>query len=186
MNDYTFPWIPLISKSPEGRAVRQSTFHAFTHRGSLLDAVSSKLDSSFCLVFVAISEQTIFLFFFLKVARQHRCLNICRYIGLTDKYCICELNQYKYKYWDSSPVQCLPFLFCLLCFSYLHLVPVYYLNPLKSLTLQESFNNGLSIQWKGCAPLPLRRFSYPSYHACNGINSAIQCLHKGLGWTSFL
>ena len=68
MNDYTFPWIPLISKSPEGRAVRQSTFHAFTHRGSLLVAVSSKLDSSFCLVFVcnlplvAMSEQTICFF----------------------------------------------------------------------------------------------------------------------------
>ena len=52
MNDYTFPWIPLISKSPEGWAVHQSTFHAFTHSGSLLVAVSSKLDSSFCLVFV--------------------------------------------------------------------------------------------------------------------------------------
>ena len=52
MNDYTFPWIPLISKSPEGWAVHQSTFHAFTHSGSLLVAVSSKLDSSFCLVIV--------------------------------------------------------------------------------------------------------------------------------------
>ena len=50
MNDYTFPWIPLISKSPRGWAVQQNTFHAFTLRGSVLVAVSIKLDSSFCLV----------------------------------------------------------------------------------------------------------------------------------------
>ena len=74
MNHYTFPWIPLISKSPRGWAVHQSTFHAFTLRGSLLVAVSSKLDSSFCLVFVcnvqlvAMTERNFLVVSFLLVA----------------------------------------------------------------------------------------------------------------------
>ena len=32
------------------------------------------------------------------VFRQRCRLNICSYIGLIDKYCICQFNQYIYKY----------------------------------------------------------------------------------------
>ena len=38
------------------------------------------------------------------VTRQHRRLNICRCIGWNDKYSICQLNQYIYKYWDRGAV----------------------------------------------------------------------------------
>ena len=31
-------------------------------------------------------------------------LNICRYIGWIEKYCICQFNQYNYKYWDGSVI----------------------------------------------------------------------------------
>ena len=36
--------------------------------------------------------------------RQRCRLNICSYIGWIDKYCICQFNQYNYKYWDGSAV----------------------------------------------------------------------------------
>ena len=36
--------------------------------------------------------------------RQHWRLNICSYIGWIDKYCICQFNQYYYKYWCGSAV----------------------------------------------------------------------------------
>ena len=42
--------------------------------------------------------------FLLITTRQHLCLNICRYIGLIDKYCIYHFNQYIYKYWDGDAV----------------------------------------------------------------------------------
>ena len=35
---------------------------------------------------------------------QHCRLNICWYIGWIGKYCICQFNQYNYKYWDASAV----------------------------------------------------------------------------------
>ena len=35
---------------------------------------------------------------------QHCRLNICSYIRWIDKYCICQYNQYNYKYWDASAV----------------------------------------------------------------------------------
>ena len=38
--------------------------------------------------------------------RQRGRLNICCYIDWIDKYCICQFNQYNYKYWDGSAVQC--------------------------------------------------------------------------------
>ena len=36
--------------------------------------------------------------------RQNCHLNICSCIGWIDKYCICQFNQYNYKYWDGSAV----------------------------------------------------------------------------------
>ena len=36
--------------------------------------------------------------------RQHCRLNIWSYVGWIDKYCICQFNQYNYKYWDGSAV----------------------------------------------------------------------------------
>ena len=44
------------------------------------------------------------LFWWLPSHRQHCRLNICRYIGWIDKYCICQFNKYVYKYWDDSAV----------------------------------------------------------------------------------